>query len=232
MPKTSKSSKRLNAAQRFGTYVPRGMGVSRALPASMMVTHRYGDFATVTSSGGAANTAGTPQIYLLNSIAAPGGSTAHQPYLRDQWAAFYAKYKVHRVRALITVIPYGPSLADTSVLQSALCHSTIVPGDAFSLVNQSTQAVLEKDLAGIFLPSAAPVTHKITWDIAQICGITKQQFEANIEDYAAANGSSPNKAVVFQLAAMGMFAVSKSVGYTVVFEYDTEWFETVIQSTS
>jgi len=198
----------------------------------MMITHRYGDFATVTSSGGAANTAGTPQIYLLNSTAAPGGSTAHQPYLRDQWAGFYAKYKVHRVRAIITVLPYGPSLADTSVLQSALCHATIVPGDAFSLLNQTAQAVLEKDLAGMWIPSAAPQTFTLSWDIAKVCGITKQQFEANIEDYAAANGSSPNKAVVFHLAAMGMFAVSKSVGYTVKFEMDTEWFEVVIQGTS
>jgi hypothetical protein len=231
MPAT-KSNKRMRAAQRFGTFVPRGMGVSRALPSSMMVTHRYGDFATVTSSGGAANTCGAPQIYLLNSIAAPGGSTNHQPYLRDQWATFYAKYKVHRVRATITVLPFGPSLADTSVVQSSLCHATIVPGDAFSLVNQTTQAVLEKDLAGIIPISAVPITRELKWDIATVCGITKQQFDANIEDYAAANGSSPNKALVFHLAAMGMFAVSKSAGYYITFEYDTEWFETVIQGTS
>jgi hypothetical protein len=197
-----------------------------------MVTHRYGDFATLTSSGGAANTCGTPLTYLINSTAAPGGSTAHQPYLRDQIAAFYAKYKVHRVRAHITLIPYGPSLADTSVVQAALCHSVIVPGDAYSLVNQSAQAVLEKDLSGMIIPGANPQKFSLSFDIASIVGMTPAQFATNIEDYAAANGSSPNKAVSFQLAAIGMFAVTKSVGITALFEMDTEWFEPVIQGTS
>ncbi len=194
---------------------------------------KYVDFATLTSSGGVANAAGAPSTFILNSTFAPGGSTAHQPYLRDQFAGtLYNRYKVHSVRLDFTIFAYGPAGTSTQVQQQALLWIVTAPGTTYSLVNKTLQDVIEKPGGGYRLTSAAPQKLTLKYDFAQIAGITKQQFNANVEDFAADYGSSPSKQFTLQVSAAGPFATSQSVGYILEMYQVVEWYDRALPSAS
>jgi len=68
-----------------------------------------------------------------------------------------------------------------------------------------------------------------TFDMAQICGLTRQQFDANVEEYAAIMTASPTRIPVLEIAVANMITTSSDIiSYTATFGFDCEFFDRVL----
>ncbi len=137
--------------------------------------------------------AGTPVVFNLGSLFAPEAG-GHQPFGFDQMALLYARYKVHKVKIRVETMCLGSA---TNVGPGVQVIGIFPPGSA-----QTTSAVLTAYSMGenfnvstkmVTSNLVAPVVFESTLDIATIAGLTKKEFEANIEDYSALVTASPTR---------------------------------------
>lgn len=193
------------------------------IPARSRVTMPYSHSWTVASDGTTARTVGTPVTYYINDTYAPGGGTgAHQPYGRDHFAALYNKFKVHSVKAVLTLHAQGEN-QNANVVYAWLR----VPGETGSLQGQTMNTVHERPRC-TFIPTSAweSTTRTFNVQFAPLVGLTNAQFETNIEDYAAAAAGSPTKSISLQIGAASPYSTAaQSTYYTLMLHMDVEWFE-------
>ncbi len=148
---------------------------------------------TAHTDPGSNSQAGTPLTFNLGSLFAPiaGG---HQPFGFDQMAALYARYKVHKVRVRIETYP----ITNLGTISSAIQVVGIFPpGSAQTTLNVLNAYSMGENfnVSTQFVSQAAirPTVYETTLDIATIAGLTKKEFEANIEDYSALVSASPTR---------------------------------------
>ncbi len=157
-------------------------------------------------------------MFQLNSCFEPLDSVATQAYGFDQMAALYGRYKVHRV----TVgVHYHSTAAGT-------CLSLAVrpPEDSGSLGGQN--GALQAARSNVTtLVEASPRTNgaahwQKTYDIYDILGISKKEYEANIEEYSALVGANPSRIAGLEVGVWGLFGGSNSMFclFTVVQEVE------------
>ncbi len=175
--------------------IPRGQITFRyqdPFPARTVKELVYKHDITAHTDPGSNNQAGTPLTFNLGSLFAPiaGG---HQPFGFDQMAALYARYKVHKVKIRVETFMNSA----TSVAGAVQVIGIFPPGSS-----QTTLNVLNAYAMGenynvstnvIQFNAVRPVVYETTLDIATIAGLTKKEFEANIEDYSALVSASPTR---------------------------------------
>ncbi len=143
--------------------------------------------------------AGTPLTFNLGSLFAPiaGG---HQPFGFDQMAALYARYKVHKIRIRVETMPLSTPTTQSHGVQMVgifppgSTQTTLNVLNAYSMgenFNVSTKLVATSALV--------PVVYDTTLDVATIAGLTKKEFEANIEDYSALVTASPTRFPILEV---------------------------------
>ncbi len=153
----------------------------------------YKDPLTAHTDPGSNFQCGTPLTYNLGSLFAPiaGG---HQPFGFDQMAALYARYKVHKVKIRVETMPLtsvntiSNAVQVVGIFPPGSAQTTLNVLNAYSMgenFNVSTKLVANTALV--------PVVFETTLDIATIAGLTKKEFEANIEDYSALVTASPTR---------------------------------------
>ncbi len=140
------------------------------------------------SDPGSNQQAGAPQVFNLGSLFAPEAG-GHQPFGFDQMAALYARYKVHKVRIRVETIQTTTSTGASQVV------GIFPPGSTMTTLNVLTAQTMGENFnvsTKVMHPlSTSPTVYSTTLDIATIAGLTKREFEANIEDYSALVSASP-----------------------------------------
>ncbi len=170
---------------------------------------------------------GTQQLLKLNDCYEPIAST-HQPYGFDQYAALYRRYKVVGVRVRVQChVP--PALGDVVIYAMRL----VTPEATVTLTGETVDEVIERPgtIWGLFAQGAAPVTHVINPKMAELCGVSSQQFAADTVSYSAAVGASPARYPALQISCAS--AVGNATGYFFLHvDYDVEFYERITQAQS
>lgn len=149
----------------------------------------------VTLGNGAVGTFGTEQVFRLNSLADPdftGGG--HQPYGFDTLQTIYSRYKVHSVMIELTF--------NTPSNNEIVASMVSAPQDPVTLSSFDLNTLIERpnvDLQPI--SQNEPVKRIVkTFNIWDIVGMTKSQFDADISDYASTVVLNPIKVAFLRLA--------------------------------
>jgi hypothetical protein len=175
-------------------YIVRGMFASDPFPPHRNVSLNY--VANLQLTNGAAGVFNSTQQYRLNSLYDPDHTGAgHQPYGYDQITAIYQKYKVYRCDVELTF--WFPSQAMYAAIQF------LGPDDASTLTGMTPDIAGERPTCEL-LPLAAaskdPVKVRKTIDIARVIGMTRAQFDADLDGTCAQQNANPLRPVYMQLA--------------------------------
>ncbi len=159
-----------------------------------MKTLVYKDTGLAATLPGSNQQAGTPYLFNLGSIFEPRAG-GHQPFGFDQMAALYARYKVHKVRIHVETLYVAPGTS--GITAGFQVVGVFPPGSAQTTLNVLTAGNMGENFnVSTKLVSAAnvvPLVFDATYDIATIAGLTREEFESNVEDYSALVTASPTR---------------------------------------
>lgn len=169
---------------------------------------------------------GTENVWRLTSLFDPdqtGGT--HQPYGFDQMAALYARYLVRRCEISIT--------AQNAGLPNSLCVGIQPNDNTSSISNLAMSDAVERSFVTCkHFNTLGMVTQDITIDMAQLAGMTPQQWEAT-EDYQALVTASPSKNNYLRIALSNNKDTSTSAAYcTVTIAFVVDFFQRITYSAS
>jgi hypothetical protein len=147
---------------------------------------RYGQAFTLTA--GAAGVFGTEQVFRLNSLYDPDlTGTGHQPYGFDTLATLYFHYKVH---AVTVSLRFSDPSAD-----GIICGANFQnPGVTTTVTGVSPDVVMERPgmmIRDINNTGSQVVNFTQTFQMWQLCNVTKQQFDADTSQFESAYNTNP-----------------------------------------
>jgi hypothetical protein len=164
---------------------------------------------------------------FLNSLYDPEGTTGtRQPQYFSTFAALYKRYKVHNVKLEI--------IAQTNYASPVVLGWRIEPpggGSSIDNVNVQTGITLPYTaiipLSGSGGQSIYRATKNIS--IAQICGLTPKELDANVEDYSALCTADPARIPTVEFGVANMINTSSAiVTVTMVMVFDAEMFDRIL----
>lgn len=244
MPNTQKSRKARRKAQgNLSTIQPmrvtgsdQRMGVTAPLTPDPFPSRWRGTLTLVlvgflgTNGTGGVTTAlkfGDALSFNLNSLYDTALTTSsRQPQYFSTLATLYKRYKVHKTKLDLLVMnnygspvmfgwriepPGGGSTIDNTDVQSGMTlpYTTVIPLSA-----QGGQSVVR--------------VQKVI-DMAQICGVTKLEYDSNTEDYAALVTANPARMPTLEIAlANAINTNSDVISYTATFSFDSEMFDRIL----
>lgn len=159
-------------------------------------------------------------VYNLNSIYDPNQTgTGHQPLGRDQWSAFYNRYRVIKVQAKIRALCDGATERYFGVVAN---NDTA----AFTVFDTACETT-----GSLFWPlvQMRPILHNATYDMATVTGATRSHYMSD-DRYASQFGASPAETIclhVFYVNADGTSVAVNGITFDVEFIYDVELFDPV-----
>lgn len=232
-PKKRKPQRYNNLAS--GSLINSASGVPRyALSASPITpsakcAFRYSETLSLTSSSVAARLAGTQHEFRLNSIYDPDLSgTGHQPYMYDQFATLYGRYRVDFVEVQIDAI-VSPS---TSHLVTAMIQG---PSGGQSASGKAMSDLLEnvrcKNLYALTSAVTPPRT-RFSIDIAKYLGIPREAYEADLSLWGAAVGANPSRTLFMNLATSAFAGTSETIQVVVTMVFHTHLWDPVTHTQS
>jgi len=131
----------------------------------------------------------------MNSVQDPDvTNTGHQPYGFDTFQTLYNRYKVTRFEFVAELVQ-PPSTTNYS--GNVIVAVGIQPPDA-TLTMTGENYFLNSEKPGVtttaFLRAPESIGHQIvsgSYNIHDVVGITRQQFDADVEDYSALIANNP-----------------------------------------
>ncbi len=201
------------------------------LPPRIRVKMAY-SLTEVVSGHGTLNLLGAAIDYQVNSTFAPGGGAgSHQPYMRDTYFAQYNKYKVHAAHVRLTVPPQAAGVMSYLVTQVAPPNVTVTSnGVAIGPVRERNHGRYQPTFD--VLSTSHAIDRHINIDMAEACGLTRKEFDADVDTYAAAAGSDPTNKVHLLVNMASSSSTSFTTYMQTYIVFDVEWFERLIVSTS
>lgn len=172
---------------------------------------------------------GTPYIFQPNSTYEPLDGATDQPYGRDQMALLYAKYKVLSVKITVqSLSDVGPTIA------FVLAQS---PTGAISMTGaDGGQTACRPNVASYVVPNgsagALPVTFTRTYQMHELLGVSKKEFDANTEEYAAAVAANPVQMPLIHIASCSFTNDNNSCYHLVMMEQEVQFFGRIGQALS
>jgi len=161
----------------------RGGKRSVPIPNRMFTKLKYSEIFGMTFTAG-----GAPANYqwAINSIFDPNQTGAgHQPLGHDQWALFYANYRVHGIKYYITMTNIGLDQLEVAVQIRPNTDTSAV----MDTIRESPTTVYRSVLGGEQSASGTKVC-KGYCSIARARGVSKTVVKAE-NDYQAAFGANP-----------------------------------------
>ena len=185
------------------------------------------------ASSASASTYGTEVDVNLNSLFLPVSSGSHQPMYFDQLAAIWKRYRVDRLRVRGLCFHADPTATDL-LMFTALCVS---PGVSATLTGSTIDVVNEKPncYSAVVQPLGDMACNRFEFelDCAKLCGLTRQQYMMEVDQYSALISASPARMPLMMIAsANDSNAVSKTIRVHLTFEYDCEFFERLVPAQS
>ncbi len=153
---------------------------------------QYADKFAFTS--GTAGIFGTEQVMNLNSLFDPDNTgTGHQPYGFDQMATFYARYKVNAVSVKMTW--------NQPAVSGGVVAYLVEPAASLSLTSATISRISElPNVVVRVMPTVEPTTLAFTIQMHTLLGLSKAEYDAQFDDYAAAIGASPAKLTLLRFS--------------------------------
>lgn len=183
------------------------------------------------NTGAVQGQCGTELLIKLNGIFQPYSGNTHKPYGFNTLAAIYQQWIVRRARVELNII----SASDNAAYQLAVGIGVSPPAGFISLTGLALSDVMEKsDYDVKFLEATGwSVIKRFTVDIPRITGLTPNQFQADIAEYAGLNTADPAKIVYLRLASANLSNTdNRPVRIIVRIFYEVEWFDRIIIAAS
>ncbi len=195
-------------------------------PTRMFVKLPYVEVTEVTSDATTATTAGTQEVFNLNSLFKPKVSGGHQPYLFNTYETIYRRYVVHAVDVYVRAM--GPTASITGAIIGTLSPGTAATTTGLAnAVQQGEKPFFQTRLLGVAESSIGTWTFTAHYSMADLVGITKQQMESNVEEYAALVTASPSRMPTLVMNAFSTVSTSQKVLFHVKLVYHAEFFERI-----
>ncbi len=177
-----------------------------------------------TSDATFAGYTGTQTVVRVTNAYEPAPST-HQPYGWDQMAALYRQYKVVGCKAEVWVSNSTGTNCVTLVRPVPVNENT-------NISNVSMLSAERPDVDMLFTASGHPIAKWTrTIDIPRLCGVTKEQYDADVSEYAAAVTAAPNRYPYIQIATQSS-TTSQTVSITVKLTFRVQFWQRSTQATS
>jgi len=194
-------------------------------PQRRRATLRFAQQSSLTS--GAALTVGARVVLFLNDLFSPIAGT-HQPYGFDQLALLYRRYKVDRTRVRMSITAPPSTGTSWTMIRAAPTGSTA------TLVGASIGGAIERpDTVYLQSVSGGGPTRVFdkTFNLHEVAGISKQQYDSDISEYSALVGASPTRRPFIEYAA-GSIAASVITAVLVEVFFECSFFDAIIQTGS
>ncbi len=200
------------------------IGVGPIVPPAAVCDMPWVHYFTSTSDGTFSGYTGTQVAVRVNNAYEPCSST-HQPYGWDQMTALYRQYKVIGCKMEVTV-------QNSSGFS---CITLVRPVPVNENTNISNVSLLSAERPDVHLLYTAPGAPIAKWsqniDIPRLCGVTREQYEADVSEYAANYNAAPNRFAYVQIATQSE-STSKSVVILVKMTYRVQFWQRSTQATS
>ncbi len=200
------------------------IGVGPIVPSAAIVdlpwVHAFSQSSDATFTG----YTGTSTVVRVNNAYEPCNST-HQPYGWDQMAALYNQYKVIGCRMEVHV----------SNKSAENCITLVRPCPVNENTNLNNVSMLSAERPGVemlFTAPGQPIAHwKKSFDIPALCGVTKEQYDADVAQYGAAVTAAPSRYAYVQIATQSS-STSTAVSITVKMTYRVQFWQRQTQAAS
>ncbi len=203
--------------------------VACPIPPRASVQLRYTDTISLTSSSVSARTSGDQYEFRLNSIYDPNyTATGHQPYMYDQFAALYGRYRVDRVRIQIDAIA-SPT---TSHCVTALVQG---PSGGWSINGRSLDSLIENVKAkNIYALTSAVTPPRAVFDvdIPTYLGIGRVAYEADLSEWGASIAANPSRICMLNLATSAFAGTSETIQVVVTLVQHVVLWDPVVYGSS
>lgn len=171
---------------------------------------------------------GTPLTLQANSVFEPVDTLGDQPYGYDQMAALYSKYKVLGVDLQITSASTGAQPSMIFVLGQS-------PTGGVSLSGANAGLTTSRPNVAAYPCSAVggPVsTYRRNFAIHELLGVTKQEFDSNVEDYTALVNANPAQMPTIQVAESTMGSTTSATVHYILMTFTVQFFGRIGQALS
>jgi len=183
------------------------------------------------SAAATVNVFGAEQIFNLNSLFNPDRTGSnHQPYGFDQLVpTLYGRFLVKRVQAEIVVT--------TDAATKTMCVAwSVQPANAtFATNGKNVSDVAEKSMDSIIFLDATGTSRRkgFALDIHTIEGITRAQYDAELDDYSGTGSADPSKTPLLRMAAANLQdATAATLQCFVLLTFEAELYERTILAQS
>lgn len=164
--------------------------------------------------------------WRLNDIFSP--RSTWRPYGYDEMAALYKRYKVTKAIVEFTILSevndtialwrIGPA-GDTATMAGGYVHDIMArPGTGYTFVSNS---------------GAHAIAIRREFNIHDLLGVTKLQYESDVSEYASLIGASPARSPVLRIgAANAITAAVADIMILIKISYVTDFWDRTIVSNS
>lgn len=205
---------RKRALRRNTTFNRTNVSLGQGFPLKMLVTHKYVQSGTLTSTSGVQNN----QLFKANGLHDPDTSgSGHQPMYYDQLLALYDHWTVIGSKIVCQILP-----SETNTVPIRCCllindDATVTP------TNFDNLCELYKTRKIIFNTntSSNPYTLSMKWSGRKAFG----KFDLNSSLFRGEASTDPTEQQNFQLTAQSDGATTGSIKYTVTVTYIAVWTE-------
>jgi len=189
--------------------------------------------ASLTCAAGASGLFGTEQGFRLNSLYDPDYvNVGHQPYMFDQMALIYTRYRVNATSIDLT---FSDPSAD-GVCCAAQVKPNSATGGVSNLVSYLPDQVRERPNVAVgFLNNTGSqkVHMKRRFTIPQAEGLKPAEFLGALADYSALTTANPSKTPYLQIAVAALDGSSTpTVRLQVRLAFECEFWERLIVAQS
>jgi len=205
--------KRPRTMQTTRMVVPVGRG---PVPQQTIVTLRYN---TVWKSDGTTY----DKRFNLNSIYSPEYAGGHQPLGRDQYATFYNRYRVTKVKALIVA-------GSITTYAGGAIKLVVVPDNATNILSDMIQAQEQRGASVHVSPASntGPVICRRTFYPHQITGVTATEYKD--DRFQPLINTKPTEDIMLHVCLTDLYnnvLTADAVHLTVTLEYTVCLFDPV-----
>jgi len=210
-----RTSRRPNRSQRrFGSTSPNSL-YAISFPRENKVIMKYLDLQSFTGTVSIAN----DRVYNLNSIFDPYlTGTGHQPQGYDQWANFYARYRVDACKA---IVKYS---CDTSSFGTNI---TILGNNSSSaIIDPSVGAESPLAFTKVYAKGGPATIISHRYNLADLNGVTRSVYETD-DRYQSQFGASPTEVLCLHVLTTDLNLESKAMAYTIELVYEVTLFDPI-----
>ncbi len=164
--------------------------------------------------------------FQLNSIFEPLDTNAHQPYGFDQVTNLYSRYRVDKAKVRID---FRCSVS----AYPALIIQTVPPGVTSVITGVAINELAERPNCVAIPANNFGSTWERTFDMSQVTGTTKREYELNVEDYTALVTANPARMPLMRIGCASTADVTgEGLFALVTITYDVFLFQRVVQAAS